>query len=60
MEADPASLNAQYNLGRALALSGRLDEAAVHLEAALRIQPGDPDVQRELAALRSRTPKRPR
>jgi Flp pilus assembly protein TadD len=60
VEADAGSLNAQYNLGRALALSGRVDEAVAHLEAALRIQPGDPDAERELAALRSRTPKRPR
>jgi hypothetical protein len=35
-----------------------VDEAAAHLEAALRLQPGDPDVQRELAALRARTPRR--
>ncbi len=59
VEADPGSLNAQYNLGRALAMSGRLDEAAAHLEQALRIQADDPDARRELAAVRARQARRP-
>ncbi len=44
-----------YNLGNALFKAGRLGEALLEFEKALRLDPGDPDVRENLAYLRSLT-----
>ena len=54
MDGEPRSLEAHYNLGRALAARGRLNEALEQLEQALRIAPGDRDAGQALAELKAR------
>jgi len=52
---DPADAGAHNNLGVALGSQGRFDEAIDHFRAALKIQPGYADAQRNLEfALRAR------
>ena len=51
---DPASVQAEYNLGVALSkIPGRMPEAIGHLEAALRISPDAEPVRKMLAQLRA-------
>jgi len=52
-EIDPRSLNAHYNLGRALAARGWRREAVEQMEEALRIAPSDPDARQALAELKA-------
>jgi cytochrome c-type biogenesis protein CcmH/NrfG len=49
---EPASLNARFNLARALIAQGRLQDALAQLEAAHRLAPDDADTRRELESLR--------
>ena len=44
---------AQYNLGVTLAKSGRISEALVHLDAALRLRP-NPELQRIVDRIRTK------
>jgi Flp pilus assembly protein TadD len=48
----PDYFNGRYNLGRALAAAGRLDEAESELRAALGLKPGDRDTIEALKQIR--------
>ncbi len=52
MKTDPQSLNAHNSLAVVLTLEGRLKEAAIHYEEALRIAPGNAEAHSNLANLR--------
>ncbi len=50
VQENPDSLQAQNNLGNALARVGRFEEAITHLEAAIRLQPDSARIQNNLGA----------
>jgi Flp pilus assembly protein TadD len=50
----PADADAHDLLGVALAMQGRLDEAAVHFPRAVEIDPGHPDAVDHLPRIQSR------
>jgi Flp pilus assembly protein TadD len=51
---DPAAADAHNNLGILYFTAGRRDEAMTHLEEAVRLRPGDPAFQANLARARAR------
>jgi tetratricopeptide (TPR) repeat protein len=55
----PESAQTHNNLGIALGIQGRLDDAIKHFEEALRIQPGFADAERNLATAREARDRRP-
>ena len=52
---DPNLVEAHNNLGSLLARQGRLQEATGHFEAALRLDPDDPNARQNLALIEGRT-----
>jgi Flp pilus assembly protein TadD len=51
---EPGNSRAHSDLGLILAMQGRLDEAAVHLERAIALDPQAQDARRNLAVVQQR------